>query len=815
MSTARAKPATVNDAQIADGVAAVGFLEKLRPGGPWVLTAIVPDGPTETTTATSADAINAFVRANDGKKNIYYSVNPTRTAMTSKAAKKDIAAIEFLLADLDPNEGERPEDAKARYLTALETQQPACTATIDSGNGIQVLWRLAEPIKLEPPTIVNGKKVFPAVVADVEARVKARMETMGSVAGTQNIDRILRLPGTTNLPNKKKLKDGRVACPTKLIRFDGATCSLDDFPVATEAKAKAESASAPAGADIDWSKVAAHLGWLKTVADLPMDFNAKGRMIVAHGGNLKDLNDDLKQAGLVEHHYASWSDVSFALAAIFKADGRYAREQIAAALMCDLECNQHVTKHSDEDKRLRAVERLLARSHEPKWVDANIAELNETYALVIVGGKTAILKTEGNDISFLTIGAFDQWHANKHVTWNDKKIPLGKFWMSHAQRRQYSGITFDPSRHEVPGQYNLWRGFAVEPMPGDCSKLLAHLKDNICRGDNVLYNWVVGWFADIVQHPARKSGTSLVLRGPQGVGKTKIGEVIGSLLVPHYSLVSDPRYVTGRFNSHLISCLLLHCDESFWAGDRAAEGRLKDLVTGADHFIEFKGREPIRIRNYVRLLVCGNQNWLVPAGFAERRFATLDVGEDHMQDNAYFAAIDAEMDNGGREALLYHLLNFDLTTVNLRIIPKTTALLDQKLSSLDAEQGWWLDVLSRGELPWGCELNSNFCPSDRLSDRYVRHAGRHGVRRKSIQTQLGIFLTKHVPGLRRHTRGCYFIWTRTGGIKETTGTTYEFPSLEECRMAFASALQHDFTWDEKVAWTHEPPPDAAIDDTGI
>lgn len=712
---------------------AIEFLEALRPDGPWALTAIIPDGPTETITATTAGEVSAFVRKNNGKKNIYFSVNPTRTTMTSKAAKADIAAIEFLLADLDPNEDERPEDAKARYLTTLETQQPTCTAIIDSGNGIQVLWRLAEPIKLEQPTIVNGQKVFPAVVAEAEARSKTLMETMGSVAGTQNIDRILRLPGTTNLPNKKKLKDGRVACPAKLIRFDGATCSLEDFPVPSEAKAKAKITSTVMKRDnqqIDWSKVDAHTGWLKTVADLPMDFNAKGRMIIAHGGNLKDLNDDLKQAGLVEHHYASWSDVSFALAAIFKADGRYAREQIAAALMCDLECNQHVTKHSDENKRLRAVERLLVRSHEPKSVDSNIAELNETYALVIVGGKTAILKTEGNDISFLTIGAFDQWHANKHVTWNDKKIPLGKFWMSHAQRRQYSGVTFDPSRAEVPGQYNLWRGFSVKPVPGDCSKFLAHLRDNICRGDNVLYNWVVGWFADIVQHPARKSGTSLVLRGPQGVGKTKIGEVFGSLLDPHYALVSDPRYVTGRFNSHLISCLLLHCDESFWAGDRTAEGRLKDLVTGAEHFIEFKGREPIRIRNYVRLLVCGNQNWLVPAGFGERRFATLDVGEDRKEDHAYFAAIDAEMDNGGREALLHHLLNFDLTTVNLRTIPKTTALLDQKLSSLDAEQGWWLDVLSRGELPWGCEWVRE-CATSKLFDTYINHAQRHGARRKS------------------------------------------------------------------------------------
>src|SRR5215212_1649380 len=186
MSIAHAKTAAVDEALDSSANSAIEFLEKLQPDGPWVLTAIIPDGPTETITATTAEDVSAFVCKNNGTKNIYYSVNPTRTAMTSKAAKADIAAIEFVLVDLDPNEDESPEDAKARYLATLETQQPTCTAIVDSGNGIQGLYRLAEPIKLEQPIIVNGKKVFPAVVSDVEARGKALMETMGSVAGTQN-----------------------------------------------------------------------------------------------------------------------------------------------------------------------------------------------------------------------------------------------------------------------------------------------------------------------------------------------------------------------------------------------------------------------------------------------------------------------------------------------------------------------------------------------------------------------------------------------------------------------------------------------------
>jgi len=359
------------------------FLEQLRPGGPWVLTSIHADkGWIETITAENADEVRAFVQKWEGKRNLYYSVNPTKTVMTSKAAKTDIAAIEYLLADLDPADNETAEAAKARYLKALGACKPKPTAVIDSGNGIQALLKLATPINLpddpvlvDMEEIVNGKKVvtkkpiltdkMQEVVDDVEARVKALMETMGGKAGTQNIDRILRLPGTSNLPNAKKRKDGRVECQAKLLDFNDATCALEDFPIPSPGGSKA-SANAGAAA-IDWTKVEGHAGWLKVETvdkDLPENFSNKGKIIIVHGGNLSDLVFDLKHANLFQKEYNSWSEVSFALTAIFKGDGRFTNEKIAAALMCPLECNQHITKIKDVKAQRRAVERLILRSYE-------------------------------------------------------------------------------------------------------------------------------------------------------------------------------------------------------------------------------------------------------------------------------------------------------------------------------------------------------------------------------------------------------------------------------------------------------------------
>jgi hypothetical protein len=123
---------------------AVDFLKQLRPAGPWVLTAIIPDGGIITTTVKNADDVRKFVTRYNGKRNLYYSVNPTRQPMKSKAKKTDIAAIEYLPSDLDPKDNETSDAAKIRYLTRLEKLQPTPTGLIDSGNGIQVLFKLAE-----------------------------------------------------------------------------------------------------------------------------------------------------------------------------------------------------------------------------------------------------------------------------------------------------------------------------------------------------------------------------------------------------------------------------------------------------------------------------------------------------------------------------------------------------------------------------------------------------------------------------------------------------------------------------------------------
>jgi hypothetical protein len=52
-----------------------------------------------------------------------------------------------------------------------------------------------------------------------------------------------------------------------------------------------------------------------------------------------------------------------------------------------------------------------------------------------------------------------------------------------------------------------------------------------------------------------------------------------------------------------------------------------------------------------------------------------------MQDGRYFHTLNSQMNNGGREALLYRLQNTDLTSFDVRKVPQTEALAQQKAHS--------------------------------------------------------------------------------------------------------------------------------------
>ncbi|MEM1046468.1 MAG: primase-helicase family protein [Pseudomonadota bacterium] len=420
---------------------------------------------------------------------------------------------------------------------------------------------------------------------------------------------------------------------------------------------------------------------------------------------------------------------------------------------------------------------------------------NDRYAVVKMGGKAVILCEDDTAdlherVSFMTIQGFTDFYSN----WIDYSegpkgglvaIPKTKLWMRDPARRTFAGLEFAPGAGARPGYYNYWQGFAVQPKEGECRLFLDHLFKVICSSNADHYTFLLQWFAHMIQRPHERIGTAVVLRGGQGAGKTIVGEMIGELLGAHYMLADNPAHITGQHNAHLARVLLLQADEGFWAGDKTAEGRLKSLVTSGLQTIEPKFVDAFTVKNFVRLLVTSNEHWVIPAGLDERRFAVFDVSGSAAQNHAYFEALRAEWENGGREALLHTLMTEPLT-LNLRQIPKTDALFDQKLETADMVVKWWFERLSDGALPSHMASWPEWMVTRELYTDYIKFCERAGWKRPGTEKSFcKRWLQRCAPAVERR--------RVTGEGGRPWG--YAFSELDVERACFERVVGQKIDWD--------------------
>jgi hypothetical protein len=350
--------------------------------------------------------------------------------------------------------------------------------------------------------------------------------------------------------------------------------------------------------------------------------------------------------------------------------------------------------------------------------------------------------------SYQSFGTIRERYSNRYVKFVEvrgatqitKSQSLGDWWLANPARRQYERLDLDPHGPPVlPGnRLNLWRGWGVEPKEGNWSLLNDHIRNVVANGDLPSYRYILGWLAWKFQNPALPPEVALALRGKKGTGK---GALMHATLVAfgqHGIQVFNREHLLGKHNKLLQNRLLLCCDEAVWAGDREAERVLKGMVTEKSLVIEPKYIDSFNWRNRLGIIMSANAEWVVPATSDERRFAVFDVSSKHMQDDAYFVPLFTEINGGGAAAMLWHLLRHDLKGWHPRNdIPKTQALRDQMVASLNGKQQWWLAKLHTGETPTPSPKNPRWVLSQRLLEE-----AKHFTQRNSYleETEFGRFM---------------------------------------------------------------------------
>jgi hypothetical protein len=443
------------------------------------------------------------------------------------------------------------------------------------------------------------------------------------------------------------------------------------------------------------------------------------------------------------------------------------------------------SKEDDEDDDPPEVKRL-------------VEALNERHFVTRMGGQTVVGTTaldpvlERETTEFGSFGDFTRFYSNQHVfiragrkrdRW--RKEEVGKVWLGHPRRRQFDRVVFLPDEQTPENCFNLWRGWAVEAVHGDCSLYWEHVRRIICAGDDEKYRWVRKWMAHAIQMTRQLPGTALVLRGLQGTGKGEFARYFGSLFGQHFLPVTSMEHVAGRFNGHLRDTIVLFADEALWGGDRSKEGNLKALVTEAWVAIEAKNIDLVRSPNFKRVIASTNNEWAVARDMDDRRFLILDVAPDVKEDIAYFSALRRQMSEGGLEALLWDLRSEDLAGFLPWQIPASAARsgFDMKLLTASPVVQWWHECLVYGEnFPGRRDEGGETRPGtwdetphiDELHAEYRRWCERLGKRYIAIKDTWARELRKMAPHLR----------TLRPREDAERPRRYDVGTLAQCREAF-------------------------------
>jgi hypothetical protein len=425
--------------------------------------------------------------------------------------------------------------------------------------------------------------------------------------------------------------------------------------------------------------------------------------------------------------------------------------------------------------------------------------IDKDHFVSVEGGKTFVFKEAyDHEISVpslerMTTTAFTQLHAREQVRvlkgFDDEGNPkigyraIATHWLNHPNGRTYqNGLALLPDAKKVPyGVYNLWRGWGCVPnldaRTSDVGPALLHIYLVICGANKAYFLYVINWMASAIQNPERQAEVAIVLIGGRGGGKGTLGRWLRELFGSHGLQITHPRHLTGNFNAHLRSTLFAFVDEAFFAGDKAGNSVLKALITEPEVAIEKKKIDVFGVRNRLKILMATNDAHAVLAGEDERRYFVLEVSDIRKQDHDYFARLNKWWNTGGKEALLGFLMRRDLSNFEIRKIPYTKALEDQKTASLDSVDKWLFGVLSEGAWTdwkdWTTEV-----PRKVVFESLERYM--------NVNRSLHVKTTPEAIGKRLRKR-----MTVNNG-QESTGSrrkTWLFPELEDARKQFADSLR--------------------------
>jgi len=229
---------------------------------------------------------------------------------------------------------------------------------------------------------------------------------------------------------------------------------------------------------------------------------------------------------------------------------------------------------------------------------------------------------------------------------------------------------------------------------------LDFVKEVICKNDEAIVDWVLSYFAHVVQSPWELERSSIVLFGPEGIGKSFFVKTIGLLLEGYYLSTDKADSVVGNFNSILVDKLLINLNEAVFSGSSKENEAIKAKITEETLTINRKMLPEETVNNYARVIITTNQEVPVRAHEGNRRYLILGVSDKYKGDTTYWKVYKRQMDDPEfAPALMAYLGDYDYSKVALDLPPMTADKAEVIKAGYIGAEAFMLEMVETGFIP--------------------------------------------------------------------------------------------------------------------
>jgi putative DNA primase/helicase len=330
-----------------------------------------------------------------------------------------------------------------------------------------------------------------------------------------------------------------------------------------------------------------------------------------------------------------------------------------------------------------------------------LTKMNGKFTHVLFGCKNKIAcikecELHGTVYIYLSLEEFGNYLS--HVS-NISGRNAARAWFNWpGKNKKTDGIGFYPDVNRAPPtHFNIYIPSSVKPKEGDCSTYLNHILEVICANDAKVFNYVMQFFAHIIQRPQEKPSVAIVLKSVEGTGKGTMMKPLLQIVGSHGIQINGDRHITGQFNGAVANKLLVFADEVNLTSSKDAD-KVKAFISEDTVLLEKKGLEAIAIPNYARLVLASNNSQVISAGLRERRYLVLEPSSHKAQDKTYFAPLYFWIKEGGASKLMHYLQQLDICDFDPFKAPVTEGLIDQKLQSLPPHYQFLKEYLTEPSL---------------------------------------------------------------------------------------------------------------------